>query len=158
MIKVHTHFTVNKPQNLYHLLLITLYSRAQAHYSPLLINFPFCMDKFIILNSTNNLTLAWFELGTAQLKLVFLTNVYCWKSAVRRSMVLLKHPSSSMLGGSVVTFIAQTISVQVDKFRSEQEPNRHTLSVSSEFMSIITYLYQEIPCSRNSYWICYWKG
>ena len=25
MIKVYTHFTVNKPQNLYHLLLITLY-------------------------------------------------------------------------------------------------------------------------------------
>ena len=42
----------------------------------------------------------------------------------------------------MVTFIAQTISVQVDKFRSEQEPIRHILSVSSEFMSIITYLYQ----------------
>ena len=27
MIKVYTHFTVNKPQNLYHLLLITLYKR-----------------------------------------------------------------------------------------------------------------------------------
>ena len=34
LIKVYTHFMVNKPQNLYHLLLITLCSNLGSHKTP----------------------------------------------------------------------------------------------------------------------------